>query len=73
MSVVLLFDGKLLVDITHQYFPSDVNTLCDKLAQYPSGTKVQAMTFGKRDQLIPMIRLIKEVAVERGLFMEIAP
>jgi hypothetical protein len=73
MSLNLLFDGKLMSDINHQFHPPDVDALRSKLAQYPSSTTFHVTLFGQREQLAPVIRSIQDVAADHGLMMEIAP
>jgi hypothetical protein len=73
MSLNLLFDGKLMSDINHQYSPHDVDALRSKLAQYPSGTRFHVTLFGQREQLASVIQSIQDVAADHGLMLDIAP
>jgi hypothetical protein len=73
MSLNLLFDGKLMTDINHQYHPRDADALRSKLAQYPNGTTFHVTLFGQREQLASVIQSIQDVATDHGLMMEITP
>ena len=68
LSLSLLFDGQPRADINHQYFSTDLASLCAKLGRYPSGTKLT--TFGERSHLAPMLQEINDAATEHGLFIE---
>jgi hypothetical protein len=73
MSLNVLFDGQLQVDINHQYFFSDVDALREKLAQYPGGTQFQVTAFGKHEQLASVVQAVREAAADHGLDIELAP
>jgi hypothetical protein len=49
LSLDVLFDGQLRVDINHQYFPRGLASLREKLRQYPSGTKFRLTIFGQEE------------------------
>jgi hypothetical protein len=72
LSLDLLFDGQLRADINHQYFPRDLTSLRAKLGQYPSGTKFLLTVLGQEDRFGPVVRGIKEAALEHGLAIEVA-
>jgi hypothetical protein len=73
MSLNLLFDGKLMSDVNHQYHPPDVDALRSKLAQYPSGTTFHVTLFGQREQLVSVVQSLQDVAKDYGLMLDIAP
>ena len=73
MSLNLLFDGKLMSDVNHQYHPHDVDALRSKLAQYPNGTTFHVTLFGRREQLAPVIQSIQDVAADHRLVLDITP
>ena len=72
LSLDVLFDGQLRVDINHQYFPEDLASLRQKLRQYPSGTKFRLTILGQEDRLAPVVNVINETALAAGLAVEVA-
>ena len=72
VSLGILFDGQLRAYINHQYFPTDISSLCAKLAQYPNGTTFRLTLSGNEDRLQTVVRGVNETAIERGLTIEVA-
>ena len=54
LSLNIFFDGQLRVDINHQYFSNDLDSLRGKLRQYPSGTKFRVTILGQEERLTPV-------------------
>lgn len=72
LSLDLLFDGQLRVDINHQYFSKNLDSLRSKLRQYPSGTKFRLTVLGQEERLVPVVNAIHETARTTGLTVEVA-
>jgi hypothetical protein len=60
------------VDINHQYFSKDLDSLLGKLRQYPSGTKFRITILGQEERLTPVVNVINEIALAAGLAVEVA-
>lgn len=72
LSLDFLFDGQLRVDINHQYFPKDLDSLRLKLRQYPGGTKFRLTILGQEERLAPVVNAINETALAADLTVELA-
>ena len=72
LDINMLFDGQLHANINNQYFPSDVTAFRAKLDQYPSGTRFNVTIFGEQNSLDRALETLQDVALERGLTIEIS-
>ncbi|MFL6439925.1 MAG: hypothetical protein ACJ71Q_20300 [Terriglobales bacterium] len=73
ISVTILPNQDLHIDINHQYFSRDVATFAAKLRQYPEGTRFRLTPFGPQSRLTTVLEQINQVASLYGLSVEILP
>jgi hypothetical protein len=58
---------QLIINFRGSYFATDVESMRNKLAQYPSGTRFTVRILGSQEEKAPVLRAINEVAAEHGL------
>ena len=66
VNVDVSFVGDQIIASMNQYTATDVRSLRDKLAQYPSGTKLWLNIFGSPEHLASVHAAIADIAEEHG-------
>jgi hypothetical protein len=66
----LLTDGRLQATVGGRFNPWDLESLCQKLAQCPSGTEFSLIEVGDKERLGPVLEAIREVAQRHGFLIK---
>jgi len=73
ISISVLPDGHLHIDVHNQFFPTDIRALQAKLKQYPSGTRFKLTSYGQQTRMATVLQQINDAASQNGLSIEVAP
>jgi hypothetical protein len=73
VTVQVIGYAHLLTYVNYLYFPADADSLCAKLAQYPSGTHFWLNTSGPREDLAPILQVIRETARRHSFTIDVPP
>jgi hypothetical protein len=66
---VNLTGPQMIINFTGRYFATDVESMRNKVAQYPAGTRFEVRNLGSSEDAAPVLRAINEVAAEHGLYV----